>query len=208
MMNNADAVTVTVDDHAPTTRCRILATAERLFREIGYQKTTVADIAKSLRMSPANVYRFFDSKKAINEAVVARVIRDIEALIVTIADAPGRSGTDRVAGIIHALHDDCVERCRANPRMHEMVESAMTESWDVCGQHVARIGAVLVRVVREGMASGEFGVPDAEIAALCIQAAIVRYCNPVLVSLYPNVPGPPIDDMIAFVLRSLRSTAA
>ena len=29
------------------------AVAERLFREIGYQKTTVADIAKVLRMSPA-----------------------------------------------------------------------------------------------------------------------------------------------------------
>ena len=42
--------------------------AERLFREIGYQKTTVADIAKELRMSPANVYRFFDSKKAIPRA--------------------------------------------------------------------------------------------------------------------------------------------
>jgi len=43
--------------------------AERLFRQIGYQKTTVADIAKELRMSPANVYRFFDSKKSIHEGV-------------------------------------------------------------------------------------------------------------------------------------------
>jgi len=54
-------------------RERILTTAERLFREIGYQKTTVADIARDLRMSPANVYRFFDSKKSIN-AGVARAI--------------------------------------------------------------------------------------------------------------------------------------
>ena len=51
------------------TRERILVVAERLFREIGYQKTTVADIAKVLRMSPANVYRFFDFKKAIHEGV-------------------------------------------------------------------------------------------------------------------------------------------
>ena len=47
------------------TRQSIVDTAERFFRDIGYQKTTVADIAKSLRMSPANVYRFFDSKKSI-----------------------------------------------------------------------------------------------------------------------------------------------
>ena len=42
------------------TRGRIVETAERFFREIGYQKTTVADIAKALRMSSANVFRFFD----------------------------------------------------------------------------------------------------------------------------------------------------
>src|SRR5215208_7195024 len=53
-------------------RARIVETAEALFRDIGYQKTTVADIAKALRMSPANVYRFFDSKKSINEAVAER----------------------------------------------------------------------------------------------------------------------------------------
>src|SRR3979411_682100 len=57
----------------PDTRERILVVAERLFREIGYQKTTVADIAKMLRMSPANVYRFFDSKKQSNEVGPARL---------------------------------------------------------------------------------------------------------------------------------------
>ena len=60
------------------TRERILVVAERLFREIGYQKTTVADIAKVLRMSPANVYRFFDSKKAIHEGVARSLMGEVE----------------------------------------------------------------------------------------------------------------------------------
>ncbi len=38
-------------------RRQIVKTAERLFREIGFQKTTVADIARELRMSHANGYR-------------------------------------------------------------------------------------------------------------------------------------------------------
>ena len=68
-----------VTDHIETdVRERILVTAERLFREIGYQKTTVADIAKTLRMSPANVYRFFDSKKAINAGVARRLMGQVE----------------------------------------------------------------------------------------------------------------------------------
>ncbi|MEA2894349.1 MAG: hypothetical protein QOI05_5142, partial [Bradyrhizobium sp.] len=54
-------MTMVADNIEAGTRERILVVAERLFREIGYQKTTVADIAKVLRMSPANVYRFFDS---------------------------------------------------------------------------------------------------------------------------------------------------
>lgn len=48
------------DDTDSEKKACILATAERLFREIGYLKTTVADIAKTLKMSPANIYRFFD----------------------------------------------------------------------------------------------------------------------------------------------------
>ncbi|MDR7036519.1 AcrR family transcriptional regulator [Methylobacterium sp. BE186] len=196
------------EESAPTTRCRILATAERFFREIGYQKTTVADIAKTLRMSPANVYRFFDSKKAINEAVVERVTREVEALIATIAATPGLSASNRIAEIVRSLHGDCLERCRENPRIHEMVEAAMTESWDVCRHHVERISAVLTRVVTDGVRTGEFAAEDPAMAAQCVHVAIVRYCHPVLVSQYPNGPAPPIEAMIAFLLRALRARPA
>ena len=51
------------------TRARIIETAEALFRRLGFAKTTVADIAAELGMSPANVYRFFPSKNAIVEAI-------------------------------------------------------------------------------------------------------------------------------------------
>ena len=62
-------------------RTRIVTTAERLFGEIGFQKTTVADIARALRMSPANVYRFFHSKAEINEAVGALIMTETEAAL-------------------------------------------------------------------------------------------------------------------------------
>lgn len=192
------------EEPAPTTRCRIIATAEQSFREIGYQKTTVADIAKTLRMSPANVYRFFDSKKAINEAVVERLTGEVEALVSGIAQAPGLTASERVAEIIAALHRDCAERCEAFPRMHEMIEAAMIESWDVCRRHVDRIAAVFEAVVTEGVRRGEFAVEDPAMTARCLHAAIVRYCHPVLVSQCPKVPVPPLDAMIAFLLGGLR----
>ncbi len=56
------------------TRARIIETAETLFRRLGYAKTAVADIAAELKMSPANVYRFFSSKNAIIEAICQRCL--------------------------------------------------------------------------------------------------------------------------------------
>src|SRR5438876_8107129 len=81
-----------VTDHIETdVRERILVTAERLFREIGYQKTTVADIAKVLQMSPANVYRFFDSKKSINAGVARRLMSEVEEASHAIAAGRGNA---------------------------------------------------------------------------------------------------------------------
>src|SRR6204780_1239485 len=77
------------------TRERILAVAERLFREIGYTKTTVADIAKVLKMSPANVYRFFDSKKAIHEGVARALMGGVEQASEAIAARPGPAALRR-----------------------------------------------------------------------------------------------------------------
>ena len=70
-------------------RARIVATAERLFRLMGFQKTTVADIARELGMSPANVYRFFSAKSEINAAVARLLTGEVEAVVDAIADGPG-----------------------------------------------------------------------------------------------------------------------
>src|SRR5881398_2831106 len=93
-----------VSEHVePDTRERILVVAERLFRQIGYQKTTVADIAKELRMSPANVYRFFDSKKAIHEGVARIMMGEVEDAAQVIA-TKHESAASRLREIITAIH--------------------------------------------------------------------------------------------------------
>src|SRR5215218_3507058 len=60
------------------TRARIMETAEALFRRLGFAKTAVADIAAELKMSPANIYRFFESKNAIVEAICSRCLSAVE----------------------------------------------------------------------------------------------------------------------------------
>jgi AcrR family transcriptional regulator len=121
-----------VTDHIETdVRERILVTAERLFREIGYQKTTVADIAKALQMSPANVYRFFDSKKSINAGVARRLMGEVEQASQAIATRQG-GAAGRLRELLTTIHQMNSDRYVGDSKMHEMVAVAMEENWDVC----------------------------------------------------------------------------
>src|SRR3974390_1072623 len=159
-------MTLVSEQVEPDTRERILVVAERLFRQIGYQKTTVADIAKELRMSPANVYRFFDSKKAINEGVARALMGEVEDAVTAIVGGPG-SAPERVRELLRTVYRMNSERFVGDSKLHEMVEVAMEESWDVCVAHIGRVTEAMGVVIAQGVASGEFAVADVPLAALC-----------------------------------------
>src|SRR5437763_267518 len=149
-----------IADHIETdTRERILAAAERLFRQIGYQKTTVADIAKELRMSPANVYRFFDSKKAIHESVARSLMGEVEIEARRIASEPGPA-KPRLRELLKTVNRMNTERYVGDSKLHEMVEIAMEEDWDVCVTHIECVTGIIGQVLADGVASGEFEAPD------------------------------------------------
>jgi AcrR family transcriptional regulator len=59
-------------------RDEILDAAERLYDALGFEKVTVTDVARALAMSPANLYRTFANRQAIDEAVTARALSVIE----------------------------------------------------------------------------------------------------------------------------------
>ena len=186
----------------PDTRERILVVAERLFREIGYQKTTVADIAKVLRMSPANVYRFFDSKKAIHEGVARALMGGVEQATEAIAGRPGPAAL-RLRELMTTIHRMNSERYVGDSKLHEMVEVAMQESWEVCVAHMERITQTIAQIVAEGAASGEFEAPDVPLAAMCACTAMMRYFHPQMIAQCADKPGPSLDQMIDFVLAGL-----
>ena len=189
------------------TRERILVVAERLFRQIGYQKTTVADIAKELRMSPANVYRFFDSKKSIHEGVARGLMGEVEVAAQTIASGRGPAAT-RLRELMTSIHHMNAELYVGDSKLHEMVEIAMEESWDVCVSHMERITETIAGVIGEGAASGEFEVSDVPLAAMCACTGMMRFFHPQMIAQCANKPGPSIGEMIAFILAGLAPRTA
>jgi AcrR family transcriptional regulator len=196
-----------ISEHIETdNRERILVVAERLFRQIGYQKTTVADIAKELRMSPANVYRFFDSKKAIHEGVARGLMGEVEIEAQRIARTPGPAVL-RLRELMTTVNRMNTERYVGDSKLHEMVEIAMQEDWDVCVAHIELITTTIGEVIAHGVASGEFEVKDLQLASLCACTAMMRFFHPQMIAQCATKPGPTIDEMIDFVIAGLSPRA-
>src|SRR3954468_7154188 len=131
------------------TRDRILEVAERLFRQIGYLKTTVGDIAKELKMSPANVYRFFESKKAIHQAVARSLMGEVELEAQRIVARPGPD-TPPFPESLTTINRMNTEHYVRDNKLHEMVEIAMQEDWDVCVNHMECIAGMIGQVIAQG----------------------------------------------------------
>lgn len=190
------------------TRRDIVATAHRLFTTIGYRKTTVADIAAELSMSPGNVYRFFDSKRSINEAVADGLLTEIGDELEAIANRPGASAIERLEALLRTLARLSEQRFMTNKRMYDMVEDAMAESWGVCQRYIERVGVILGGLIEEGRASGEFTVADSKAAALCVHSAMVCYSHPAMIAQSAEHEKATIDEIVAFALRGLGADAA
>jgi hypothetical protein len=95
------------------------------------------------------------------------------------------------------------ERYVGDSKLHEMVEVAMEESWDVCVAHMMSITETIGAVIAQGASAGEFEVSDIPLAAMCTCHALIGYFHPQMIAQTKDKPKPSIDQMVDFVLASL-----
>ncbi len=187
----------------PEIRDRILGEAEYLFRSIGYSKTTVADIAKACGMSPANVYRFFESKTAINQAITQVILARMEAIAESFLHEPGPASV-RLRKLILAGHRFSREQYLQESRVHEIVIKAMDEQWAVVDAHIERISICYRRLIDQGVHSGEFAADDVAQRSQCVFNAVLPFCHPQLVAeRFAQDNGVQAEAMADFLVRAL-----
>jgi AcrR family transcriptional regulator len=179
------------------TRNRIVEAAERLFRQFGHQKTTVADIAGALSMSPANIYRFFPSKDALNEAVCRRLLGDLISVAAEFAQR-NTAAEDSLRASLVELARINVERCRTNKPLHQLLAAAASENSPAVADYTERMETI----IGDGMRRREFRNGDARRASRCVYTAMLRHAHPSLVVC--DGPGQPsFSEMVDFWLAAL-----
>jgi AcrR family transcriptional regulator len=192
-------------DGEKVTRKLIVEIAERLFQQMGFEKTTVSDIARELHMSPANVYRFFTAKSEINEAVCMDLLGKIEAEAAKSAASRG-TAAQRIRNLFGSVKKINTKQYIMDRKLHDLIETAIIENWAIMLRHTKRMTAILEQIILSGMASGEFPVGDSVLAARLVNSACIRFCQPRLIVECEQDPEPSLDQMIGFCLASLASS--
>jgi AcrR family transcriptional regulator len=190
------------------TRQRILDVAEEQFRRVGYAKTAVADIAEALGMSSANIYRYFASKAAMNEAICARILDESHAMMAeTVAESIPADA--KLHKLIIGLHHFNRDRYMGEKRMHDMVQAAMDENWASIEAHLTHVVETFAGIIAEGIASGVFRpVADLGRTALTAKQCCVSIMHPTMIDacIRNGMDSPDQPDRIAtFVIDALRA---
>ena len=177
--------------------------AERLFAEVGFEKTTVSDIARQMHMSPANVYRFYGAKSEINQEVARKLLAEIEAEVAAIAK--GEAAPDqKLRAVIATIEASHASRFAGHRKLHELLETAFNENWPIAPAHVAKIDAWIAAILAEGARAGLFRRADYDLAAMIVRNACMRFCHPRVMVECAEQPEPTLDQVVDFCIAALR----
>jgi len=190
-------------DQVRSSRSRrvILQATIRLYREIGYKKTTVADIARRTAMSPANVYRFFRSKQEIEEVVVAELLGEMFQAAANAGRADG-SPLSRLGAVLRTISELNARRLANDKRLDELVATAKDANWPIALAFVDRVVGLLSPMIEAGQAAGEIREGSSATFARCLLAAMDAYVWPREFSA--AALRPTFDQMMAFCVNALR----
>lgn len=145
-------------------RNEILDVARQLVYTKGYEQMSIQNILDALKISKGAFYHYFDSKQALLDGLIERVLDDAEQVLRPIVEAKdlsaiaklhqyfGAANKWKVAQKAFMLDLFRVWHADSNAIMRQKQETAS----------IKRIGPMLAKIIRQGMAEGVFSTkyPD------------------------------------------------
>ena len=136
-------------------------------------------------MSPSNVYRYFPTKAHINEEICDRLVRSIETRCAGSIESGG-TFLDRIRTLVLEYHRSIKESLLKENRLYDMISVAMEQHWPVIQAHSERIRSILLSLLDQGVAAGEFRDMDRYKMARAVHEAIAIFIYPPLLERWVN----------------------
>ena len=184
-------------------REQILRAAGEHFRHYGYRKTTVADLAKAINLSPAYIYKFFVSKQAIGEAVCALCLGERTSALEKIVEETA-SPVECMRKIYKTLAQKGAQLFFEDRKMHDLVTASFEEQWNNLEAHNQSLINIIRRVIVRGRELGEFERKTSlEEACRAIHHTMQSFFHPILLEQNLDHLEEDATAVANLVLRSL-----
>lgn len=184
-------------------RDQIIEAASACFSHYGYAKTTVADLARNIGFSKAYIYRFFESKQAIGEAICAAKLAGVLGGVRS-AMEEGQSPTDRFRRMFRSITAQTVAMLFNETKMYEIAEMASLQHWDSAKAYEGVLRSMVEAIVREGREAGEFErkTPLDE-TCRAIYYAMTPFIDPIHIQRNLELLPEAQNEVMGLILRSL-----
>ena len=177
----------------------IIEAARTQLRQFGPDKVTVVDIARSLGMSHANVYRFFKSKAEILDAVIDDWMARVELFVESVAAQPG-TAAERLEAVVMAIHHRRRTKYEQDPQVYLTFRRLIEARPDAVAKREEKIISVFKKVIQAGVAEGEFAPVDPSHAARAMGDATAMFLHP---AIMPATLNSETEKRIRCVIRTM-----
>jgi AcrR family transcriptional regulator len=144
-----------IAEHKAQTRREIINAAAGLFQQQGYSETSLGDIAAFVGIGRTTLYEYFTDKEDILATMVEESLPQVIEGIVEDSRVAGGSRARLEELIRRGLRYVSADDHLGSLVMHELPRLTGPAAGRVAAAH-RRLGEEIMRVVREGIGSGEF----------------------------------------------------
>jgi AcrR family transcriptional regulator len=199
MMNDVLAT----ETQTPGIRDQIIDAADAHFSRYGYAKTTMADLARAIGFSKAYLYKFFDSKQAIGEAICSKTLASQYTAIATAVEA-APTPNERVRALLRTAVEVCLAQFFNDRQLYDIVAHSRAEGWTSSEKHIAQVYDLLSNVIQEGRAQGAFE-RKTPLEEVCrgIWLAALPLADPVMLQHNLDLVEDGLPAVTSLILRSL-----
>lgn len=184
-------------------RDAIIVAAKEHFTLYGYDKTTVSDLARAIGFSKGYIYKFFESKQAIGEAICSGCLCQIvQTIHVALADAS--TASEKFRRLFRVIVEQSATLFFAERKLYDIAAVSTLEDWGSSRTYLKEVSEILQQIIREGREAGEFErkTPLDETCRGILQV-MQPFMNPMMLQHNLDVLPDAPNEVANLVLRSL-----
>jgi TetR/AcrR family transcriptional regulator len=156
------------------TRTKMLEVAEQEFARRGYEGAHLQRIASQVGVQKTALYYYFESKAALHQAVLVRMLETFDARVREALERPG-APEERMERLLDALNDLLAERPHYAKMLIRLFADVSPLERDSVAPYIERVVGRVLRFYREGVDAGAFLRQSSRHVFLSLLGALTFY---------------------------------